>query len=85
MDSEELAFEYLSKKYGCSFSYEVIARNPIWQSEFYAYIRGFETCESKLKCCGNCRHKTDELVKTCKLLKNYTLVEGCCDKWEVKE
>lgn len=37
----------------------------------------------KLQCCGNCTHRNaEEVVETCRLLKKYTQIKGCCSEWE---
>lgn len=37
----------------------------------------------KLQCCGNCSHRNaEEVVETCRLLKKYTQIKGCCSEWE---
>ena len=40
----------------------------------------------KMKCCGNCKHRNaEEVVETCRKLKNYTLIKGFCSEWEFAE
>ena len=37
----------------------------------------------KMRCCGNCSHRNaEEVVETCRLLKKYTQIKGCCSEWE---
>lgn len=40
----------------------------------------------KLQCCGNCTHRNaEEVVETCRLLKKYTQIKGCCSEWEAEK